>query len=149
MHPIRPIRRFSACLAALAAALAGVAAGAVSPCGPFTDVVDGDPFCPFVLEIFTLGITTGVTPTTYDPTGNVTRLQMAAFLSRTADRTLQRSSRRATTAKYWTPKISGVLGLTTIGFQPQYARFDGSDIWVAELFDDLVQRVRASDGKVL
>jgi len=40
-------------------------------------------FCPFVLEIFYLGITTGTTPTTYDPSSTVTRLQMAAFLSRT------------------------------------------------------------------
>src|SRR5262245_58646607 len=141
-------RRCLAFSLAIGAVLLGGIAGAV-PCGPFTDLTGGDPFCPFVLEIFTLGITTGVTPTTYDPAGNVTRLQMAAFLSRTVDRTIQRSSRRAAVAKYWTPKVSSVLGLTTLGFQPHYARFDGADIWVSEVFDDLVQRVRASDGKVL
>jgi hypothetical protein len=30
----------------------------------------------------TLGITTGTTPTTYDPTGTVSCLRMAVFLSR-------------------------------------------------------------------
>jgi hypothetical protein len=34
-----------------------------------------------VLEVFYLGITTGTSPTTYDPASNVSRLQMAAFLS--------------------------------------------------------------------
>jgi hypothetical protein len=50
-------------------------------CGPFSDVA-ADSFCPFVLEIFYIGITTGTTPATYEPAGNVSRLQMAAFLSR-------------------------------------------------------------------
>jgi hypothetical protein len=49
-----------------------------------------DAFCAFVLEIFTLGITTGTTATTYDPASSVTRLQMAAFLSRTVDGVLKR-----------------------------------------------------------
>src|SRR5215813_10072319 len=90
-------------LLALTALAGGGAGSLLATCGPFTDFTDAN-FCPFVLEIFYLGITTGVTPTTYDPAGNVTRLQMAAFLSRTVDRTIQRSSRRAAVAKYWTPK---------------------------------------------
>ena len=61
-----------------------VCAGAASAslratCGPFTDAA-ADAFCPFVLEILTLGITTGTTATTFDPTSDVTRLRMAAFL---------------------------------------------------------------------
>ncbi|HEV8118430.1 MAG TPA: S-layer homology domain-containing protein, partial [Thermoanaerobaculia bacterium] len=67
----------------LAASLLGGAAGRLlGVCGPFTDAA-GDAFCSFVLEIFYLGITTGTTPTTFDPGSNVSRLQMAAFLSRT------------------------------------------------------------------
>ena len=67
------------CLAVIAALLGGAGSALLGVCGPFTDVSDAA-FCPFVLEIFTLGITTGTSPTTYDPTSSVTRLQMAAFL---------------------------------------------------------------------
>ncbi len=81
-------------LAAVLAALGGAAGAALGTCGPFTDV-PADSFCPFVLEIFTLGITTGTTATTYDPASSVTRLQMAAFLSRTVDGTLKRGGPRA------------------------------------------------------
>src|SRR5262249_52926167 len=81
-------------IAAAAALLTGAARGVLGTCGPFTDVA-ADVFCPFVLEIFYLGITTGTTATTYDPASNVSRLQMAAFLSRTVDGVLKRGSRRA------------------------------------------------------
>jgi len=78
----------------VAALLGGAARSLLGSCGPFTDVA-ADAFCPFVLEIFYMGITTGTTPTTYDPAGVVTRLQMAAFLSRTVDGTVKRANRRA------------------------------------------------------
>ncbi|HKF42571.1 MAG TPA: S-layer homology domain-containing protein [Thermoanaerobaculia bacterium] len=90
--------------AVAAAIFAGGAGSLLGLCGPFTDVTD-PAFCGSVLEIFTLGITTGTTATTYDPTGNVTRLQMAIFLSREADRVLQRSSRRAALDQYWVPQF--------------------------------------------
>src|SRR6476660_3003681 len=85
------------------AALSGAAGGLLGVCGPFTDVTDAT-FCPFVLEIFTLGITTGTTPTTYDPAGSVTRLQMAAFLSRSVDGLLRRGSRRAALQRFASPQ---------------------------------------------
>jgi hypothetical protein len=50
----------AACLAA--ALLAGGLSAALGDCGPFADVTDGT-FCPFVLEIFYLGITTDVATT--------------------------------------------------------------------------------------
>src|SRR5262250_1687670 len=107
----------------VAAAVAGaVLAGAVSVlgvCGPFTDVSDAA-FCPFVLEIFYLGITTGTTATTYDPTGNVTRLQMAAFLSRTVDGVLKRGSRRSALNRFSIPKNGDVLDVTTVGSAAAY-----------------------------
>src|SRR5215813_4819626 len=96
----------AACL--IAALLAGSAGALIGACGPFTDVA-ADVFCPFVLEIFYLGITTGTTATTYDPTSPVSRLQMAAFLSRTVDRTLQRAGRRAALGQFWTPQNASVL----------------------------------------
>src|SRR5215470_4822296 len=99
-------------------------------CGPFTDVSDAV-FCPFVLEIFYLGITTGTTATTYSPADNVTRLQMAAFLSRTVDGVLKRGSRRAALDQFWTSQNATVLGVTTLGGTQQLIRSDGADVWVA------------------
>src|SRR5499425_3919137 len=134
----------------VAAAVAGaVLAGAVSVlgvCGPFTDVSDAV-FCPFVLEIFYLGITTGTTATTYDPASPVSRLQMAAFLSRTVDAALKRGSRRAALDQFWTSQNATVLGFTTLGGTQQLIRSDGADVWVPN--SDSVSRVRASDGKLL
>jgi len=132
------------------AAALGVGAGGrlLGVCGPFTDVTDGV-FCPFVLEIFTLGITTGTTATTYDPAGTVTRLQMAAFLSRTVDGVARRGARRAALNRYWTTESNSGLALTTMpSIVPEFAVSDGEDIWVA-LFSDGVSRVHASDGRLL
>src|SRR5215468_2796505 len=98
--------------ALLAAVLAGASRELIGLCGPFTDVAE-DAFCPFVLEIFYLGITTGTTATTYDPAGNVTRLQMAAFLSRTVDGVLKRGSRRAALGQFWNTQTASALGMTT------------------------------------
>lgn len=128
--------------------LGGAISVAFGVCGPFTDVTDAG-FCPFVLEIFTLGITTGTTPTTYDPTASVSRLQMAAFLSRTVDGLLKRGSRRAALDQFWTPQNPSVLGLTTVGIGPTLLRFDGADVWASVFSGASVSRVRANDGKLL
>ncbi|HKA36800.1 MAG TPA: hypothetical protein VKH43_08260 [Thermoanaerobaculia bacterium] len=99
----------------LASVIFGGASGLLATCGPFTDTAN-DAFCPFVLEIFYLGITTGTSPTTYDPMGNVSRLQEAAFLSRTVDTVLSRGSRRAALSQFWTSQTQGAssLGATTL-----------------------------------
>ncbi|HKF42584.1 MAG TPA: S-layer homology domain-containing protein [Thermoanaerobaculia bacterium] len=134
------------CAACLAG---GAAAPLVGLCGPFTDVA-ADVFCPFVLEIFYLGITTGTTPTTYDPSSSVTRLQMAAFLSRTVDRSLQRTNGRAALNHFWTNREVTALGMTTLGqIGQRMAASDGSDVWVANTSSGSISRVRAGDGKLL
>lgn len=130
-----------------AALLAGTAQGLFGSCGPFTDVA-ADAFCPFVQEIFFLGITTGTTPTTYDPGGNVTRLQMAAFLSRSVDGVLKRGSRRAALNRFWTPQNETLLETTTVGDGPNGPASDGLDVWVPG-FSGTVSRVRSSDGRLL
>ena len=84
MGTVRSVRRALIPVCLTAAILAGASSALIGTCGPFTDEA-ADAFCPFVLEIFYLGITTGTTATTFDPTSNVSRLQMAAFLSRTVD----------------------------------------------------------------
>src|SRR5580765_3083994 len=131
--------------------LVGAASALLGTCGPFTDVA-ADAFCPFVLEVFYLGITTGTTPTTYDPAANVSRLQMAAFLSRTVDGVLKRGSRRAILDQFWTTQNSTVLGITTLGgafTNPRAVRADGADLWVGNFNANSISRVRASDGKLL
>src|SRR5262245_26723271 len=148
MRSFRRIRNALAVTSTSAAALVGGAAGVLlGNCGPFTDFTDAA-FCPFVLEIFYLGITTGTTATTYDPAIPVSRVQMAAFLSRTVDAALKRGSRRAALGQNAIPQSFGVLGITTVGAGPRLLRFDGADVWVANFESDSVSRVRASDGKL-
>lgn len=142
----------AASLAAAAALLAGgagfLSAGVITPCGPFTDVEFVDPFCPFVLEIFRLGITTGTTPTTYSPNDIVTRLQMSAFLSRTVDTILRRGSPRTPANRHWNGQFAA-LGVTTVGTTPRLVTCDGTDMWVANFGNATVTRIRASDGRFL
>jgi hypothetical protein len=133
---------------ALIAVALGAGSVALGVCGPFTDVSDAA-FCPFVLEIFTLAITTGTSPTTYDPAANVSRLQMAAFLSRTVDRVLQRGSRRAALRQFWSTQSAQIPLTTTLGGLPQMIEFDGADLWVGLGLTGQVTRVRASDGMLL
>ena len=139
------VRTFLLATVCAAAITAGGAGALLAACGPFTDVTDGV-FCPFVLEIFYLGITTGTTATTYDPAGNVSRLQMAAFLSRTVDSILKRGGRRASLNQFATPQGPAVLAQTTVDSNPSFLKFDGADIWVS---GGSIDRVRASDGKRL
>ena len=131
-----------------AAILGGASSALLGVCGPFTDVA-ADAFCPFVLEIFYLGITTGTTPTTYDPTASVSRLQMAAFLSRSVDGTLRRGSRRAALDQFWTTQTEAAVGLTTVGSSPEGVKCDGLDVWVGNRDSGTVSRVRAADGRLL
>jgi hypothetical protein len=126
------------------ALLAGVGDRVFATCGPFTDTAS-DAFCPFVLEIFTLGITTGTTATTYSPGDGVTRLQMAAFLSRTVDAVLRRGRARTMLER----GAPASLGITTVGTQPRFCVSDGADIWVANTLSNQISRVRSSDGKLL
>ena len=137
---------FSAVL--LSALSTGAGSVLLAVCGPFTDVSDVA-FCPFVLEIFYLGITTGTTPTTYDPNASVSRLQMAAFLSRSVDGVLKRGSRRAALNRFWGGEANLSQALTTIGGDPTFGVSDGEDVWVAATLDSSISRVHGSDGRVL
>ncbi len=148
MASTRSSRLAPAFAASVLVVLLGASSILFGVCGPFTDVA-ADAFCPFVLEIFTLGITTGTTPTTYDPTSNVTRLQMAAFLSRSVDGALNRGSRRAALNQFWMPQNRVSLGITTLGSFPELVQSDGEDLWVANIGNASVAKVHASNGKLL
>ena len=149
MAPTRPSRLVPAFAVSILVVLLGASGRVLGIiCVPFTDVAPGA-FCPLVQEIFYLGITTGTTPTTYDPTSDGTRLQMAAFLSRTVDGVLNRGSRRAALNQFWTPGNRVSLGLTTLGSLPALIQSDGEDLWVANIGNDSVAKVHASNGKLL
>src|SRR5215471_8707814 len=145
MNPIRSAVRILLLLLVFAG---GGAVTLLALCGPFTDVPEGG-FCANVLEIYDLGITTGTTATTYSPDSPVTRIQMAAFLSRTVDRLLLRGSERAALKQFWMPQGPGILGLTTVGLFPNGVRSDGTDAWVANFTGGTVSRVRGGDSRLL
>jgi hypothetical protein len=115
---------------------------------PFTDV-QGNPFFCLIAQAYFSGLTAGTSATTYSPGANVTREQMAAFITRTMDQSLKRGSRRAALNQWWTPQNANSLALTDVGNTPGFVKFDGADLWVTNLFSDNVMRVRPSDGKVL
>jgi hypothetical protein len=71
---------FVICLTAIGTLLGGAGSTLLGTSGPFTDVA-ADAFRPFVLDIYYLGITTGTSPTTYDPTSNVGRDFLSARLT--------------------------------------------------------------------
>ena len=58
-------------------------------------------------------------------------------------------SRRAALDQFWTPQNALSIGLTTLGQIPELCRSDGADVWVGIVLSNTVQRVRASDGKLL
>jgi hypothetical protein len=116
---------------------------------PFTDVMSSIFFCQ-IAEIYFQGITSGTSPTTYSPTNNVTREQMAAFLGRTLDTGLRRGSERAALEQFWTtkPHYDLDLGITdlAVGGSLFLTRSDGFHVWVPDINVSAVHRVRASDG---
>lgn len=81
---------------------------------------------------------------------------MAAFITRTMDRSLQRGSRRAAHHQFWTttPQYTitagtTTLGATAVGTLPRQVQSDDADLWVANATSGTVSRVRASDAKLL
>ena len=162
---------------AVAVVALGLGSAALGVCGPFTDTA-ADAFCPLILQVFYLGITTGTTPSTYDPAGavnrtqlaavlsrtvdgtlkttpttydpasDVSRPQMAAFLSRAVDGILRRGSRRAAVGRYWLPASADAIGLATVGGSNPSFVKSDGADVWATSFFSL-SRVRASDGKLL
>jgi hypothetical protein len=116
---------------------------------PFTDVPGTNIFFCSIAQAFFTGLTNGTSPTAYSPGANVTRDQMAAFITRTQDSALKRGSERAAAGQWAAPKEFGVIRPTDVGSGPRFICSDGEDIWVPNLFDDTITRVHGSDGRVL
>jgi hypothetical protein len=115
---------------------------------PFTDVQGNVFFCQIAAAYFS-GLANGTSATTYSPSQNVTREQMAAFITRTMDQSLKRGSQRAVAKKWFTPQDVNSLTLTNVGDLPHQVVFDGTDVWVANFTSGTVMRIRTSDGKLL
>jgi hypothetical protein len=113
---------------------------------PFTDVA-GNPFFCQIAEAFFSGLTNGTTPTTYSPSADVPREQMAAFITRTQDAAIRRGSLRGAVNEWSLPNVVPT-NATTVGI-PQLVVPDGADLWVADFGGSTVKRVRASDGRAL
>src|SRR6185503_10399804 len=94
--------------------------GGVSVTLPFTDVMASGFFCQ-IAEAYFSGLTNGTSATTYSPAANVTRDQMAAFVTRTMDQSLKRGSRRAAHNQWWVRLFPEALELasTPTGDGPQ------------------------------
>jgi hypothetical protein len=112
------------------------------------------PFFCQIAEAFFSGLTNGTSANTYSPSSPVPREQIAAFITRTQDSALRRSSKRAALDQFWTTtpdyaSSSGGLGTTAVGLQPTLVKSDGADLWVANAGSNTVSRVRGSDGKLL
>ncbi|HEY2796974.1 MAG TPA: S-layer homology domain-containing protein [Thermoanaerobaculia bacterium] len=131
-----------------AALLAGGATRIVQDqCGPFTDVTPA--FCPYILELYFLGVTAGTSATTFSPDDSLTRGQGAVFVAKGLNQALARSSRRAALGQWWTTQNSNAVGVTNLGGLIVGVASDGTDIWVGNGNDGVIHRVRASDGKLL
>lgn len=122
--------------------------GGVTTTLPFTDVMSSIFFCQ-IAEAYFSGLTNGTTATTYSPSSNVTREQMAAFMTRTMDQSLKHKSKRAALDQFWTTQTENDLGLTGVGTHPLLVASDGADLWVANVGNHTVSRVKAADGSLL
>jgi hypothetical protein len=115
---------------------------------PFTDVPASNGFFCAIAAAYFSGLTNGTSATTYSPSANVTREQMAAFITRTLDQSLKRGGNRAALDQWWTPTTIANTAMTDVGNNPRLVKSDGADLWVAN-GDATVSRVRASDGRLL
>ena len=122
--------------------------GGVTATLPFTDVAGNVFFCQ-IAEAFFSGLSNGTTATTYSPSDNVSRDQMAAFITRTQDSALKRLTRRATLDQWAMPAGLPLSGRTVVGALPALCASDGTDVWVADFQSGDVKRVRGSDGSIL
>src|SRR5262252_9522243 len=100
----------------------GMCGGAMTTL-PFADVMGNQFFCQ-IAEAFFSGLTNGTTPTTYSPSDNVPRQQMAAFITRTQDSALRRGSRRAALKQWSTPADLAFGGVSSGGGGPELVESD-------------------------
>jgi hypothetical protein len=122
--------------------------GSASITLPFTDVQASNIFFCSIASAYFSGLTNGTSATTYSPSANVPREQMAAFVTRTLDQSLRRGADRAALDQWWTQTSIPSTATTDLDNQPKLVRSDGGDVWAANFGNGTVSRVRASDGQL-
>jgi hypothetical protein len=121
--------------------------GLAQACGPFTDVLASDLFCPFILEAFNNGITSGTSTTTFSPNLTVPRNQMVVFVDRGVDTTLRRGAVRTAIGKTWLPtSTNGGIGTDVAGGVRDMVT-DGTFLWIARS-DGKILKVNAADRRL-
>ena len=152
-NPFRRVLRGIAAAGALVI-FAGAGFRVLASCAgfglPFTDL-GATGFCAQIAEAYYTELTNGTSATTYAPGATVSREQMAAFVTRTLDRSVSRGNRRSQLQQFWNgvPRWEYGYGLTTTGDTPGFLQSDGTDVWVPHAGDGSVTRVRASDGNLI
>jgi hypothetical protein len=89
--------------------------GGVSVTLPFTPVQGNTFFCQLATAYFS-ELSNGTSATTFSPTENVTRGQIAAFVSRTLGQSVKRSHTRAALGQRWTNQSTAAMISTPTGF---------------------------------
>ena len=96
------------------------------PCGssiitlPFTDLLSSNTFFCTIGEAYFSGLTNGTDATHYSPSANVTRDQMSAFITRTLDQAVKRSSPRIALRQTSNTQTPANLQTITVGTFPNY-----------------------------
>jgi DNA-binding beta-propeller fold protein YncE len=116
---------------------------------PFSDVLSSNIYFCAIAEAYFSALTNGTSSTTYSPSDPVAREQMAAFVTRTLDQSINRGSKRAALDQFWTTQEANNLSMTTVGTFPVLVESDGADLWVVNAGSGTASRVRASDGGLL
>lgn len=144
---LKTCRRFIPCLLGAAILTIIPTRGLAQACGPFTDVLASDLFCPFILEAFNNGITSGTSTTTFSPNLAVPRNQMVVFVDRGVDTTLRRGAVRTAIGKTWLPTSpNGGIGTDVAGGVRDMVT-DGTFLWIARS-DGKILKVNAADRRL-
>jgi hypothetical protein len=116
-------------------------------CGPFTDVVASDPFCPFILEAFDLGVTNGTSSTTFSPNNNIPRNQVVTFFDRGVDFAVHRG-RKMAIGRTWAPTSTAGGASLDVGGKVEDIVTDGTFLWIAVDPGEIL-KVNAADRTLL
>jgi hypothetical protein len=117
-------------------------------CGPFSDVLASDPFCPYILQAFNNGITSGTSATTFSPSNTVTRDQMVVFFDKGVDLALHRGTVRTAMGKTWAPTSTNGAAVTDVGGAINDIVTDGINLWMARA-DSKILKVSSAERRVL
>jgi DNA-binding beta-propeller fold protein YncE len=113
----------------------------------------GEFFCDFIERFRALEITSGCVadiPRTleneaqYCPNDNVTRSQMAVFVTRAIEKVTTKTPQQIALLKWY--EVNQSAQFFPGGSQPWAMAFDGAHIWVTNRISDNVIKLRASDG---